>query len=73
MLRSFVRKKLSQDVGLIPFVTDTLKKIEPFMTDPFIDAQQAFNKDFIPLARREGFWKRLRGTLGLNFDTAAYR
>jgi vancomycin permeability regulator SanA len=72
-LRSFIRKKLSSDVGLIPFVIDTLKKMEREMKDPVIDAQQAFNRDFIPLSKREGFWKRLRGTRGLNIDTTAYK
>ena len=73
MLRRFARKKLGNDIGLIPFVADTLKKMEPDMKNPAIDAQSAFNKDFIPITKREGFWKRLRGTRGLNIDTTAYR
>ena len=73
MLSRLARKKLGNDIGLIPFVADTLKKMEPDMKDPAIDAQSAFNKDFIPITKREGFWKRLRGTRGLNIDTTAYR
>jgi uncharacterized SAM-binding protein YcdF (DUF218 family) len=72
MLRRFSRKRVSADIGLVPFVTDTLKVIEPSMTDPVIDPQQAFDKDFIPLTVRQGFWKRLRGTMGKNIDRKAY-
>ncbi len=72
MLRKFAHKKVNPDVGLIPMVVDTLKIIEPSMTDPSIDYQQAFEKDFIPLTKRQGFWKRFRGTMGKNVDVKAY-
>lgn len=72
-LRSFIRKKISRDVGLLPFVSDTLKAMEPSMTDPQIDYQQAFNKDFISITKRDSFWKRLRGTIKGNIDTTAYQ
>ncbi len=68
LLRRFIRKRVDRNVGLIPFVIDTLKRIEPGMIDPPIDYRQAFSKDFISLTRREGFWKRLRGTFGRNID-----
>lgn len=71
-LRTFVHKRLSPDIGIIPFVVDTLKTMDPTMKDPAIDYQQAFNKDFISIKKRENFWKRLRGTFGKNIDTAAY-
>src|SRR5882724_11823174 len=58
-LRKFAHKKLNPDIGIIPFVVDTLKIIEPSMIDPVIDYQQAFNKDFKSIKEREGFWKRL--------------
>jgi hypothetical protein len=73
MLRRFVRKKVSDEVGLIPMVIDTMKTMETGMSDPVIDFKQAYNKDFIPLVKRENFWKRLRGTRGLNLDTTAYK
>ena len=73
LLRRFVRKKVSPDVELLPFVVDTLKVIEPNMTDPEIDIQKAYIKDFVPISERESFWKRLRGTRGLNIDKNAYR
>ena len=72
-LRSFTRRKVSREVQMIPAVIDTLKAMEPKMIDPVIDYQQTFVKDFVALPVREGFWKRLRGTSGLDIDTAAYR
>ena len=72
MLRKFTRKKVNPDIGLVPMVVDTLKVIEPSMTDPVIDYQQAFEKDFTPLTKRQGFWKRFRGTMGKNVDMKAY-
>jgi uncharacterized SAM-binding protein YcdF (DUF218 family) len=71
-LQRYIRKKVSDSVAIIPFVADTLKIIEPGMVDPPVDYQQAFKKDFIPLKKREGFWKRWRGTRGRNIDKKAY-
>jgi uncharacterized SAM-binding protein YcdF (DUF218 family) len=73
MLKTFTRKKVSPDIGLIPIVYDTLREIESGRTDPEIDYQSAFEKDFIPLPQRENFFKRFRGTRGLDIDTSAYR
>jgi uncharacterized SAM-binding protein YcdF (DUF218 family) len=72
-LHRYVRKILSPEVGLIPCVIDSLKVEEFGKTDPRIDYQQAYVKDFIPLPERQTFWKRLRGTRGLNVDTSAYK
>ena len=66
-------KSVSKEIDLIPFVVDTLKKIEPLMIDPVIEHQLALDKDFVSLKQREGFWKRLRGTRGLNVDTTLYK
>jgi uncharacterized SAM-binding protein YcdF (DUF218 family) len=71
-LRRYARLKVNAEVGLIPMVKDTMTLMEPAMTDPVIDYQQAFNKDFIRLKKRENFWKRLRGTMGKNVDVNAY-
>lgn len=71
-LRRFVRNKVSEDVVLIPIIFDTLKKMEPEMTDPAIDFMTAYAKDFISIKKRESLWKRLRGTFGKNLDTTAY-
>ncbi len=73
MLRRYIRKKISPEVSLIPFVEDTLKAMEASMIDPVIDYQRAFNKGFISLKKRETFRKRLRGTRGLNVDTTLYK
>jgi uncharacterized SAM-binding protein YcdF (DUF218 family) len=73
MLRRYIRKKISPEVPLIPFVVDTLKTMEATMIDPVIDYQRAFNKDFISLKKRENFRMRWRGTRGLNVDTTLYK
>lgn len=73
MLRKFIRKKVSKEIDLIPFVVDTLQMLEPAMTDPVIDYQLARAVNFIPLKERESFFKRWRGTIRGNMDTSAYR
>lgn len=72
-LRRFARVKINKDVGIIPIVFDTLRVIQSTMINPVIDYRQAYNKDFIPLASRESFWKRFRGTMGKNIDDSAYK
>lgn len=72
LLKRFIRKRVDANVRLIPFITDTLKILEPHMIDPVIDHQQAFRQDFISITKREGFWKRLNGTRGANLDTSLY-
>ena len=73
MLRKFIRKKVNKDIAIIPFVIDTLKMLQPSMTEPSIPYQQAFKKDFRSIKERESFWHRLRGTISGNMDTTAYR
>jgi hypothetical protein len=68
MLRKFVKKKVSPDIGLLPILFDTLKAMEPEMTDPEIDYQSLYIQDFIPLDERENFIQRLKGTMGLSMD-----
>lgn len=72
MLRGFVRKKVSADIDCIPMVLDTLKTMEPTMIDPIINFDSLQIKDFKSLPERQGFFKRLRGTRGLNIDMKAY-
>ena len=71
-LRSFAHRRLSRSVGIIPFVIDTLKEMQPSMKTPVIDYSLAFKKDFVPLEKRERRWKRFKGTLGWNRDRKAY-
>jgi len=68
MVSRFTRRKVNKDILMIPFVVDTLKEIEPYMIDPEIDYQKAFNPSFISITKRESIWKRLRGTLGKNIE-----
>jgi hypothetical protein len=71
MLRRFTLKIVNPKVDLIPIVYDTLKSMN--MSDPVIDYQKIFVKDFKPLPERENFLKRFKGTRGLDIDTSAYR
>jgi uncharacterized SAM-binding protein YcdF (DUF218 family) len=71
-LRSFAHLRLNKSIGIIPFVVDTLKLIEPYFTNPKIDYNLAFKKDFVPLKQRESRWKRIKGTIGWNRDKKAY-
>lgn len=72
-LKSFAKRKLDKPVAIIPMVFDTLKMMEPMMTDPAIDFQQAYNKDFVDLKKRESGWKRFKGTMSWNIDKKAYK
>jgi uncharacterized SAM-binding protein YcdF (DUF218 family) len=67
-LKRFARVRIGEDVGIIPFVVDTLRTMHPIMTNPVIDYQKAYNKNFVSLTKRESLWKRLRGTYGKNID-----
>ncbi len=71
-LKRFAKIKVSEDVGIIPIVFDTLRAMQPYMINPKIDYKQAYNSNYVPLAARESFWKRFRGTLGKNIDRNAY-
>lgn len=68
MLRKFTRKKVSASIDLIPMVEDYLPTKETEKKDPVINPGSAYRENFISLKKREGFWKRLRGTLGKNID-----
>jgi uncharacterized SAM-binding protein YcdF (DUF218 family) len=73
MLKRFTKKVVSPEVGIIPIVVDTLEALQPTMTDPEIEYQDAFVNDFTPLTDRESFRERFRGTRGLDIDTTFYR
>ena len=72
-LKRFTRKKVSTDIAMLPMVIDTMKVLEPTMTDPTIDSLKAYNKDFISLREREVFFKRLGGTLGRNIKDSTLK
>lgn len=72
-LRSFAKRRLSEKVDVIPIVFDTLKALEPAMTDPVIDHSKALNKDFVSITKRQSSWKRFKGTMSWNIDKKAYK
>ena len=71
-LRSYAHLRLSRDIGILPFVIDTMRMIEPQMRNPVIDYKLAFKKDFVSLKQRQSGWKRFKGTMGWNKDKKAY-
>ncbi len=72
-LRGFAKKRLDKKVKVIPIVFDTIRAMHSIMTNPVIDYQKAFQKDFISIKERESFWKRLKGTISWNIDKTAYK
>jgi uncharacterized SAM-binding protein YcdF (DUF218 family) len=72
MLKGFIRKRLNDDVHILPFIPDTLKLLEPEMTDPEIDYNRAYVSNFRTLKQKQSWLERFRGTLGLQIDTTAY-
>ena len=73
MLTQYTFSKVSPEVAFLPIVFDTLKAMEPQMSDPDINYQKAYNKDFVSITKRQNFWERFQGTLGNKVDTTAYR
>ena len=73
MLDSYARKKVHANIGLIPMVLDTMRLMEPDMKDPIINFEEAAAANFIPLPKRQGFWKRFKGTRGGNVDATLYK
>jgi len=72
-LKSFAKRKLSERVDVIPIVFDTLRAMEPMMTDPKIDQEKAFKPGFESITQRESWWKRFKGTMSWNIDRDAYK
>jgi uncharacterized SAM-binding protein YcdF (DUF218 family) len=72
-LKRFTRVKVHPSVGLIPMVIDTLEAMQEVMFDPVVDLSKARVENFTSILERESFFKRLKGTMGKNLDTTAYR
>ncbi|WP_341228252.1 YdcF family protein [uncultured Arcticibacterium sp.] len=72
MLKKFIEKKVDPSVALIPFVFDSLSKLEPLMIDPIIEDTLAYKDDFVSITERESFRKRFRGTQGKNLNETYY-
>ncbi|MEO8768626.1 MAG: YdcF family protein [Ferruginibacter sp.] len=72
-LRRFAHKRLSPDIGMIPWVMPIIKKMDSTMEKQLvIDYSKAFNDSFVSIKKRQGLFKRLRGTWGKNLDTHLY-
>lgn len=69
MLKGFVKRK-KLDIDYLPIVFDTLSEMEK--PEPQIDPSVAYVEDFESLPDREGFFKRLGGTMGKNIDHDVY-
>jgi hypothetical protein len=54
-------------------VIDTLEAMQEVMFDPVVDLSKARVENFTSILERESFFKRLKGTMGKNLDTTAYR
>jgi uncharacterized SAM-binding protein YcdF (DUF218 family) len=61
MLKSFMRK-YTPGVDMIPVVYEMLDVQGKEL--PVIDTIPAYKKDFVSIKKREGFFKRFRGTMG---------
>ena len=72
-LRRFAHKRLSLDIGMIPWVLTTIKRMDLTMKKELvIDYPKAFNDSFVSIKKRQGFFKRLKGTWGKNLDKNLY-
>ena len=71
-LRRFVRKKVNPEVGLIPWYMPIIRKMDPDMKNPDILFNTALKDSFISIKKRQGFFKRLKGTWGKNLDEHLY-
>lgn len=71
-VKSFVKRKISKNIGFIPFVFDTLSPRAKDLGNLSIADSLAFEPKFKSITEREGFFKRLRGTLGKNINKEYY-
>lgn len=71
-LKRFTRKRVSPNVGLIPWVMPIIRQMDPAMVTPQIPYNTALNDSFVSIKKREGFFKRLKGTWGKNLDKTLY-
>lgn len=62
MMKGFTRRKFGTRIVHIPFMVDTLKNRNK--VDAVIDPAPAYVQPFQSILKREGFFRRFRGTLG---------
>ncbi|SHJ71781.1 Uncharacterized SAM-binding protein YcdF, DUF218 family [Reichenbachiella agariperforans] len=73
MLKSFIKKRVDPEIGIIPFVYDTLSMLNVDSVQVTIVDSTAYNPDFVSIKERESFWKRFRGTRGKNLNESYYK
>lgn len=68
MLKKFLKKRC-ENMLYLPVI---FRKIDPtgkrILTIPAVNPQDAYVPNFVPLAERESFWERFRGTRGKHID-----
>ncbi|MCH5598756.1 YdcF family protein [Niabella ginsengisoli] len=62
LTKRFTRRRFATPIQHIPFMVDTLKKLNG--NDYTIDPVTAFESDFKSILDRENWFRRFRGTLG---------
>jgi len=70
MLKSFIKKNVSKDVGIIPFYFDSLKTVPH--EDVVINDSLAYSPNFVSITERESWLKRFNGTRGKNLNESYY-
>jgi uncharacterized SAM-binding protein YcdF (DUF218 family) len=63
-LRPFTRRRFGTHITHIPIVMEKISLSQ--QPNPHIDASLAIATGFVPIARRQRWWTRLRGTFGMN-------
>lgn len=68
MTKGFIRKRMNN----MPYIPIIFIELDPAKTKmlsiPKIDPSSAYVQNFVPLAKREGFFKRFSGTRGKHID-----
>lgn len=62
MLKGFTRRRFTTEIYHLPFMVDTLRKLDH--VEPVIEPNGAFVENFKSIKERENFFRRFRGTLG---------
>lgn len=71
MLQSFMRRRFASPIAALPFVVDSLKAYNALT--PEINPVAVFKNNFVPITEREGFWKRLKATMGNDIPWSKYK
>ena len=72
LLKSYIKKRINNDITIIPIVYDSMISIIPDTDAPLIDYKTAFAPKFVSIKDRENIFKRMSGTWGNNVDSTVY-